>query len=126
MRRSLPSFFRLIAYLLVLTVMSSSVAIASYICPRNASALTPVAMLPMENCIGVDVEKPALCATLQLNAQLALENTSVQPALAPITVSTIAPVSPAHAALLFPNLEPAASFQLGSAPPYLRTQRLRI
>jgi hypothetical protein len=126
MIRSLSSFCRLMAYLLILTVMSSSVASAAYLCPNDIDAQMPVAMTPLENCAGMDVEKPALCATQLSGVQLALEHLAVEPALAPITVSTIAPVFLPRAVSVPLNFGSTVLLQLSSGSPYLRTQRLRI
>lgn len=114
------------ACFLMLTVMSSGVAMAAYACPGDMDATTPAAMMPMENCAGLDAAKPALCATLPSDAQLALEHLAVQPALAPITVSSIAPVFQPQALSTAAHCEAAVVVQPGSGPPYLRTQRLRI
>ena len=126
MRRSMTTFCRLIACLLMLTVLSDSVAMAAYVCPQGIQAPVQAVMAPMENCAGMDVEKPALCVTQHSGVQLALEHLTVPPALAPVTVSTIAPVSLPRVVSLPPNLAAATALQSGHAPPYLRTQRLRI
>jgi hypothetical protein len=114
------------AYLLMLTVMSSSVAMAAYVCPRDMHATPSAEMMSMEDCAGMDVDKPALCATQQSGAQFALEHLAAQPAMAPITVSSIAPVSLPRALSLPPDMALTTTFQLGTDPPYLRTQRVRI
>lgn len=99
---------------------------AAYVCPKTAAVQTTPAMLTMENCAGVDLESPALCSAQQSGGEFALEHLAMAPALAPITVSTIAPASLPRELSLPTNLESWPSFELGSDPPYQRTQRLRI
>lgn len=110
----------------MLTVMTSAVAMSAYVCPQDIDAPIQAVMTPMENCAGMDIEKPALCVTQHTGVQLALEHLAAAPALAPVTAVTIAPASLPRAVSLPQNLAPTATFLPGHAPPYLRTQRLRI
>lgn len=76
-------------------------------------------------CAGMDIEKPVHCASQHSGAQLTLDYLATAAAPAPIA-SFIMPASMP----LVPAI-PASSWidtplQAGAAPPYLRTQRLRI
>lgn len=124
MRRSFSSFCRLLACLLVMTVMTSGIAMASYVCPGLASA--PAMAMPADTpCAQMDSEKPVHCAEQQSGVELALEHLAAPPALAPLTTAFVMPAL-APPALSFAPWWPDFPPQAGTDPPYLRTQRLRI
>ena len=125
MRNFFSSFCRLIASILVMTVLTSGIAMAAYVCPKLDQAPMPEMMEGMP-CAEMDKAKPVHCAQYQSGPQLALEHFAAAPTLTPPTISFVIPV-------LAPVVPPALiSFwrdvpsESGADPPYLRTQRLRI
>lgn len=127
MRRILPSLYRFVACLLMMSVMTSGIAMAAYACPQAAPApeMTMEDMTGMP-CAGMDKEKPVHCASLHSGADLALEHLAAAPTLAPVIFAYVCPAPP----LAGVNLP---LFAWGSVvhdaiadPPYLRTLRLRI
>ena len=97
---------------------------AAYVCPQTTASVQEVAM-DDRPCAGMDTEKPIQCASQQADTQLALEHLAA-PLLGPTIVSFImpAPLPVIPAVLASAWTEPP--LELGLAPPYLRTQRLRI
>jgi hypothetical protein len=127
MRRILPSLYRLVACLLMMTVMTSSIAMAAYACPQAAPALE-MSMGDMTGmpCAEMDKVKPVHCAALHSGADLALEHLAAAPALTPIVFAFIRPAPPA-ASVNLPVFAWSRIFHDAvSDPPYLRTLRLRI
>lgn len=126
MRRSFSSFCRLIAAFMVMTVLTSGIAMAAYACPQLVPApAVEVAMKGMP-CAEMDKEEPVLCAEQQSGIQLGLEHLAKTPGLGPIIVTSIIPaplpvVSPVLAT-------PWGNVPLvsGTDPPYFRTLRFRI
>jgi len=108
-----------------MSILTSAVAMAAYVCPRLAPAQKVEMVMDMP-CAGMDKEMPVHCAQSQVSAQLALEHLAAPPALTPIVVSFVqpapAPTIPAVPALVWNDFPPG----VGADPPYLRTQRLRI
>jgi hypothetical protein len=108
-----------------MTVLTSGIAMAAYVCPQTTAPVQEMAMGDML-CAEMDIEKPVHCASQQSGTQLALEHLAAAPSLAPTIVSFIMlaplPVVPAVLASAWTG----ASLVLGLDPPYLRTQRLRI
>jgi len=125
--RTLPSFFRLIALLLTLTIVSSGMAMASYVCPQ-LTAVSNERMMMMEGtpCADMDKEKPVHCVQYQSGAQLALEHLAETPAFVPATVLAVIPVQWSVAPVVPVPVRADIPLDLGTGPPYLRTQRLRI
>jgi hypothetical protein len=126
MRQFFSSFSRLIASFLLMTVMTSGMAMAAYICPQPVVA--PASDMAMGDgpCAGMDVEKPVHCASLQSASHLALEHLAVIPSLTPVTISSVIP-APVFSSSRFLPVALATPLSLaGNDPPYLRTQRLRI
>lgn len=125
MRPFISSFRRSISAFLALSILTSTIAMAAYLCPKVPEAQMPEMAMDMDMpCSGVDIEKPVHCATSQSATQLALEHLSVAPALTPpaiISVLTIV-VSPFSSVIPTSIVTSCA----GTGPPYLRTQRLRI
>jgi hypothetical protein len=125
MRRSISSLYRLVACFLVMSVLTSGIAMAAYVCPQLAPA--PKMEMAMDApCLEMDKQKPVHCAEFQSGAQLALEHLAASPALTPIVVTLVRPapalVIPSVAAHAWNNAPPAVAVD----PPYRRTQRLRI
>jgi hypothetical protein len=124
MRQSFSSFVRLLAGLLVLSVLSYGMAMAAYACPQ----LAPAAAMVMDGapCAEMDKQEPVLCAEHQSGLQLALEHLPAAPPLGPMTVTSVRP-APLPAAPPVPAAaRGAAPPEPGTDPPYLRTRRLRI
>lgn len=127
MRRSISSFFRFAVCFLVVSILTSGIAMAAYVCPQTVMSMENMEM-PMngEPCMGMDKQKPVQCAEYQSGGQLALEHLAAPPALTPILASFVipAPVPTAQPIAVFAWDE--FPFAAGADPPYLRTQRLRI
>jgi hypothetical protein len=126
MRYSFSSFCRQIACFLVMSVLTSGIAMAAYVCPQLAPA--PVQEMAMDGmpCAEMDREKPVHCAEFQSGAQLALDHLAAAPALTPVVISFVIPAPmPAIPPLLASSLA-AIPLGTGADPPYLRTLRLRI
>jgi hypothetical protein len=125
MRNFFSSFFRLIASVLIMTVLTSGIAMAAYVCPELAKPAMPEMTEGMP-CAEMDKERPVHCAEFQAGDDLALEHLAAAPTLTPPTIffamPAITPVVPPFLTAFWPEspLDP------GSDPPYLRTQRLRI
>lgn len=125
MRPTYSFFRRLIASFLVMTVLTSAIAMAAYVCPALAPAEETVGMEGMP-CAEMDEDKPVHCAAFQSGAQLALEHLAAPAALAPVFTAFIMPApAPASLVALTP-LQDTVLRPTGADPPYLRTQRLRI
>lgn len=125
--RTLPSFFRLIALFLILTIVSSGMAMASYVCPQLAPVSNEHTMM-MDGmpCAGMDKEKPVHCAQYQSGVQLALEQPAQTPAFVPAAVLAVVPVHWLVTHVVPVPVRADIPLDLGTGPPYLRTQRLRI
>ena len=126
MRHPFPSLCRLIAWFLVMTVLTYGIAMAVYACPQLAPAPVDEAVTGGIPCAEMDKKEPVLCATQQSGAQLTLEHLATTPTLGPITVTSVIPaplpvVPPAVAAV-----RGSVPLETGTDPPYLRTLRLRI
>ncbi|KRB79520.1 hypothetical protein ASE07_25265 [Noviherbaspirillum sp. Root189] len=125
MRRLLSSFGRLIATVLLMTFLTSGIAMAAYVCPELAKPTMPEMMEGMP-CAEMDKEKPVHCVEAQVGDKLALEHFATPPTLSPPTISF---VIPAIAAVIPPfrtSFWSELVLDSGNDPPYLRTQRLRI
>jgi hypothetical protein len=126
MRRAFPSLFRLIACLLVMTVMNTGMAMAMYVCPQLTAQPAQARAMAGMPCAGMDKEKPIQCAEYQSGAKVAHDYANAAPDLAPISIAfiipAVTPAMPLQLASAWTDLVPPA----GSDPPYLRTQRLRI
>ena len=73
-----------------MTVLTSGIAMAAYVCPQTMVPMQEMAMGDMP-CAGIDIEKPVHCAEQQSGAKLALEHFAATPLLAPTIVSFIMP-----------------------------------
>ncbi|HEU4844851.1 MAG TPA: hypothetical protein VFT05_11350 [Burkholderiaceae bacterium] len=126
MRRAFPSLFRLIACLLVLTVMNAGMAMAMYVCPQQVAEPAQARAMAGMPCAGMDKEKPIQCAEYQSGAKVAHDHAGAAPGLAPISIAFIMPAATPAVPL---RLAPAWTDMVpppGTDPPYLQTQRLRI
>jgi hypothetical protein len=125
MRPTCSFFRRLIASFLAMTVLTSAIAMAAYVCPELAPAEETVVMEGMP-CAEMDKDKPVHCAAFQSGAQLALEHLAAAPALAPVFTAFIMPASAPASPVALAPLQHMVLRPTGADPPYLRTQRLRI
>ncbi|RJG05409.1 hypothetical protein D3870_04670 [Noviherbaspirillum cavernae] len=125
MRHFFSSFCRLIACLLVMTVLTSRIAMAAYACPQLVQAPMQEMMEGMP-CAGMDAEKPVQCSEYQAGEKPTLKHLAGAPDLPPVTISFVmpapAPVVPADLVSSWPD----AHVETGADPPFLRTRRLRI
>lgn len=124
--RTLPSFFRFIALFLILTVVNSGMVMASYVCPQVTVVSNEQTMMDGMPCAGMDKEKPVHCAQYQSAAQLALEQPAQTPAFVPAAVLAVVPVQWLVTHVVPVPVHADIPLDLGTGPPYLRTQRLRI
>ncbi len=127
MRAFITKFGRFIASFLTLAMLTSSIAMAAYVCPE-ASGDTG-ATNDMANCpdMRMDDQRPVLCAEFRAGDKQALEHTGSAPVLAlPAVISvqlvlpTTLPARQTLAVLVSPTVFSS------HAPPFLRTLRLRI
>jgi hypothetical protein len=126
MRHFISSFCRLIACILVMTVLTSGIAMAAYVCPELSKAAPMSEMMEGMPCAEMDKEKPVHCAEYQAGDKLALEHLAAAPALTPPTISFVIPVLAPVVPPVVTSFWPDAPSDPGTSPPYLRTQRLRI
>lgn len=126
MSTSFTSLFRLIAALLVMTVLSSGITMAGYICPQLTNIAGQQQMMSGMPCAGMDKENPVQCAQYQSGAQLALEHMSETPSFVPSTVLVVIPEYWPITHVVPVPIHADISVDQGADPPYLRTLRLRI
>lgn len=130
MRRSLSSFYQLIAVVLVMAVLTAGMAMAAYVCPQLAPA--PVDEMVMERsseavpCVEMDKVKPVHCAEFQSSAQLSLEHLAAPPALTPVFAAFVIPAPVPAIPAVLAAVQGNTPLETGADPPYLRTLRLRI
>lgn len=118
--------FRYVALILVMTIFSAGMAMASYVCPSVASAEMSAQMMGGMPCDGMDIEKPVHCAELSADTQASLELHSSPPPLPPFSFGLLVLV-------IFPLNDPAtvhfwssSGLGPGLSPPYLRTIRIQV
>ena len=109
-----------------MTVLTSGIAMAAYVCPQLAPA--PVQKMAMEGmpCAEMDKEKPVHCAEAQSGDQLALEHVATPPVPTPVFAAFIMPVPAPAILVVFAPVQGDVPLQTGADPPYLQTLRLRI
>jgi hypothetical protein len=111
-----------------MTVLTSGIAMAAYVCPQSA----PVEEMVMEMakdavpCAEMDKVKPVHCAEFQSGAQLALEHLATAPALTPVFASFVIPAPVPAVPAVLAAVQGDIFLETGADPPYLRTLRLRI
>lgn len=125
MRRFFSSFCRLIASILIMTVLTSGIAMAAYICPE-IEKMPKLEMVSDTPCAEMDEEKPVQCAERQAGEKKALEQFTATPSLTPLTISSVMPAAAPVIPFLLSSLWSDFAAEPASDPPYLRTQRLRI
>ena len=122
---SLRSIANQVVLLLMVTLVSMSMAMAAYICPQTPPPVA-VAMEMPEGvpCADMDREQPTLCQQSQAGDDFALE----LPSALSVTVRErgfVLPAPPLSVPAVISHIafhEPSAS----RSPPYLNTRRLRI
>ncbi|CAN7388578.1 hypothetical protein [Massilia sp. LjRoot122] len=126
MRRSFPALFRCIALFLVMTLMTSGIAMASYLCPEIIGKPAPMPMMEGEPCAGMDIERPAHCAEFSADPKASVDQHNPIPALSlPSPASLVRILAPVPAlAIILPG--PGGLPEPGTDPPYLRTLRIRV
>lgn len=116
------------AFLVVLSVLFSQLALAGYVCPQRAGS---AAMAEMRAagvpCEGMDMDQPALCAEHSSSAAQAIETVKVPTPSLPMVVQVLElpPVLDAVEAATVP----AAAATEARPPPdplFLSTLRLRV
>lgn len=126
MRRSFPELFRFVALLLVMTLMTSGMAMASYVCPEIVGKPAPMQMMDGEPCAGMDMERPVHCAEFSADTKASIDHHHPVPALTLLShaslVRIVVPVSSLEIALPWTGDLPKP----GADPPYLRTLRIRV
>ena len=105
-----------------MTVLTSGIAMAAYVCPELAKP----AMMEGMPCAEMDKEKPVHCAEYQAGDDLALEYLGATPTLTPPTISFAMPAIVLVVPPVVTTFWPEVPSESGNDPPYLRTQRLRI
>lgn len=128
MRTLVATFGRFIAAFVMLAMLTSSIAMAAYVCPKVADGTRAMAEMPMDSSMPCsDEQKPVQCAERHAGDKQALEHSGSVPALALpaiISVQLVSPTSLPTWQMLATRSSPAAF--CSHAPPFLRTQRLRI
>lgn len=126
MHRFFLSFRRLIAFFLVMALLTSGGSMASYLCP-DVAVQSPTMSEMMEDipCAEMDKEKPVHCAEFKAGDKPALEFASV-PTLTSPTIFSVMPAIPPVALAAPSTFWQDARSAPEHDPPYLRTQRLRI
>ncbi|MDB5855304.1 MAG: hypothetical protein JWR22_3345 [Herminiimonas sp.] len=125
MRRFLSPLCRFLTGFLVMTILTSGLAMAAYICPQIPPA-PKMEMAMGSPCAGMDKEMPVHCAEYQSSALLALEHLAAPPVLTPVVIAAVRP-APAPVQPTVPTSSWEDSpLNYGADPPYLRTRRLRI
>ena len=109
-----------------MTLMTSGMAMASYVCPEAVGKQVAMQMMDGEPCAGMDMERPVHCAEFSADTKASVDHHNPAPTLtmpSPASlVRIVAPVSALAIALRWPTdlSGPVAD------PPYLRTLRIRV
>lgn len=124
MKRSHSPFARLLALLLLATVLFARLAVAGYLCPQESEgAMAPAAMA---TCLEMDHAQPALCADRQQDGRHWADSNGHPPDLGALpTAVELWHVFPPTPYAIWP-LHTADSANSSPAPIYLATARLRI
>jgi hypothetical protein len=108
-----------------MSLLTSGIAMAAYVCPQS----TPVQVMEMVMdgpCAGMDEEKPVHCAEFHSGSKLAMEHLAQPPSLTPIVVAFAQPALALVIPAVLASVWSDSPADIGTDPPYLRTQRLRI
>ena len=117
-----------IAFTVALSLLFAQLALANYVCPKQADAVAMVEMIAAGvPCEGMDTEQPALCAEYSSAAPQSFETVKLPTLSLPMVVQVIElPLEPE--ALAAHTVPPTASSE-AQAPPdplFLSTLRLRV
>lgn len=125
MRTLVAAFGRYIAAFVMLSMLTSGIAMAAYVCPKSPAGMAGTEM--GEQAQAMDEQMPAHCAERHSGDKQALEQSGSPPELAlplVISVQQLPPAAPLY--LHAPSVRIAAPSASSHAPPFLRTLRLRI
>lgn len=115
------------AFLVVLSLLFSQLALASYVCPGAAVAAATAAMAPGEPCEGMDTVQPVLCHQHAADMSLSFEPVKAATPSLPAIVQVLA--VPLLLAALAEPLPRQALPERQHPPPdpvFLATLRLRV
>ncbi|MCM0044315.1 MAG: hypothetical protein NBV65_06745 [Burkholderiaceae bacterium] len=127
MRTVAATFGRFIAAFLTLAMLTSSIAMAAYSCPKVAGELGMVMDMAMtSHTAAMDDQMPVHCAERQAGDKQALEHSGSAPGPALPAVVTVQLISPALLPAWKALPVEAPVVLPGHPQPFLRTQRLRI
>jgi hypothetical protein len=127
MRTVIAHFGRFIASVVMLAMLTSSIAMAAYVCPDVSS--DSATMNDMANCSDMrkDDQQPVHCAEHRSGDKQALEHSGSTAALALPAVISVQLISRSVLPPWQVLTKLASPIGFSShAPPFLRTQRLRI
>ena len=125
MRTYFRSIARPVVFFFMVTFVSMSMAMASYICPQLSPPVTMAMAMPDGvPCAEMDKEQAVLCAQSQAGDDVALE----LPTALSLTVPGNGFIVPAPLLVIPLVIAHVAFDELAApeAPPYLHTRRLRI
>jgi hypothetical protein len=116
------------AFIVVLSLLFSQLALASYVCPeqQDAAAMAEMAVSG-EPCEGMDADQPALCAEHSSGAPQSFEPVKLPSVSAPMVVQVIE--LPLELDAAGARAMPVAATPEAQAPPdplFLSTLRLRV
>ncbi|SPC12354.1 conserved exported hypothetical protein [Cupriavidus oxalaticus] len=127
MKRSHSPFARLLALLLLATVLFARLAVAGYLCPQESEgAMAPAAMTTLASCLEMDHAQPALCADHQQDGRHWADSNGHPADLGALpTAAELWHVLPSTPYTVRP-LRTADRANPSPGPIYLATARLRI
>ena len=117
------------AFLVVLSLLFSQLALASYVCPGAAGAMATaeMAMAPGEPCEGMDTAQPVLCHQHAADMSLSFEPVKAATPSLPAIVQVLAvPLVPAALAEPLPRQALPERQHSPPDPVFLATLRLRV
>ena len=115
-------------FLVVLSLLFAQLALATYVCPKQADAGAMAARMEAGlPCQGLDAEQPALCAGHSANAPQSVDNAKLPPLAAPLVVQVLElPLQLDAAAACAVPRTATAEAQPPPDPLFLATLRLRV
>lgn len=128
MRTLVTAFGRFTAAFVTLAMLTSSIAMAAYVCPVVADGLTMTTGMASDAFAPChDEQRPVHCAEHHTGDKQALEHSGTVPGLALPAVTSVQLILPTALSAWQTLATPATPAGFSSqAPPFLRTQRLRI
>jgi hypothetical protein len=125
MGRHFSFALKLVAKVLILTMLNLGATMAAYACPFESPASIDQMMEGMP-CHEMDQDKPVHCAIHLGHGELALHHLEAPPALTPPSIIYIAPAIVVTDHSFETSLESSDEIGRDNTPPYLRTQRMRV